>query len=63
MLREPKGHILHKVSGLLDMNDHRNSYQKIASAMLYCVPVMWRSGKRPSIFALPDTVSNALDGV
>jgi hypothetical protein len=25
--------------------------------MLYCVPVMLRSGKRPSIFALPNSVS------
>jgi hypothetical protein len=51
------------VSALLGANDHRHTYQKIAKAMLYCVPVMLRSGKRPSIFALPTTISDALDSV
>ena len=45
------------VSGPPMMNNSRRAYQKIAKAMLYCVPLILRSGKRPSIFALPSIVS------
>jgi hypothetical protein len=31
--------------------------KKMASAILYCVPVMWRSFSKPSILALPVLVS------
>jgi hypothetical protein len=40
--------------------------KKIASAMLYCVPVIWRSFSKPSILALPVLVSlsgNSTDGL
>jgi hypothetical protein len=34
-----------------------DAYQKIANAILYCVPLIFRSGRSPSIFALPMAVS------
>ena len=46
-------HILHTVSGLFTRMMNQGTYQKIASAILYCVPLIFRSGKSPSIFALP----------
>lgn len=47
-------HILDTVSRLLTRKMNRSTYQKIASAILYCVPLILRSGKSPSIFALPE---------